>query len=154
MQGSDCILQFESNIANDGGDAIYGGDLDVVPYNSGPKMCIAALYEMSSFTFSKTNITSMSAISSNPSRLCLCKNNTAQCLKYKKTIAIHPGQIFHISAFAVGQDFGSSRGTVFAQIFNKSRGASISSPYRAQPVGQYYCNDTYNLHSYKVVTPL
>ena len=152
--GSDCILQFESNIANDGGDAIYGGDLDVVPYNSGPKMCIAALREMSSFTFSRTNITSMSAISSDPSRLCLCKNNTAQCLKYKKTIAIHPGQIFHISAFAVGQDFGSSRGTVFAQIFNKSRGASISSLYRAQPVGQYYCNDTYNLLSYKVVTPL
>ena len=72
--GSDCILQFESNIANDGGDAIYGGDLNIVPYNSGSKMCIAALYEMSSFTFSKTNITSMSAISS---RVCLCKNNTA-----------------------------------------------------------------------------
>ena len=43
---------------------------------------------------------------------------------------------------------------MFAQILNKRRGASISSPYRAQPVGQYYCNDSYNLLSYKVVTPL
>ena len=146
-QGNSCVLIFDNNVADDGGDAIYGGNLDQVKLES-KVTCIQVVESLSEF-----HQNTASLISSSPTRVCLCENHTPQCLEYNRNITVYPGQVFNISAFAVGQHFGSSKGTVFAQILNKSCGASVSKQSKVHTVDQHSCDDSSNLLSYRVLIP-
>ena len=146
-QGNSCVLIFDNNTAHDGGDAIYGGNLDQVKLES-KVTCIQVVESLSEF-----HQNTASLISSSPTRVCLCENHTPQCLEYNRNITVYPGQVFNISAFAVGQHFGSSKGTIFAQILNKSSGVSVSNQSKVHTVDQHSCDDSSNLLSYRVLMP-
>ena len=157
-----CILQFEHNMAKDGGEAIFGGNLDQLDYVSSetgaifmPKKpfsvvtkCIGVVNEMSMI-----NTSSASAISSSPSRVCLCVKHVPDCLEYNISIPLYPGQSFNVSALTVGQHFGTARGSVYAQILNTSSTASVLNEYRVQTVGIHSCNDSKNILTYRVTVP-
>ena len=139
------LLHFEGNFANDGGNDIFGGNLDQI--HVGNKKCIALIYEISAI-----NLSSMSAIASSSSRVCLCYNHSseANCLKYITNVYIYPGQTFKVSAFTVGQHFGTSRGPVYVQIMNKSSGSSLPNEQKVQGVDIRNCSDSNNVLKYNV----
>ena len=147
-----CILQFQNNSAENGGDAVYGGNLGQIdcPTNMHSVKCLTALNEMSQLSLSP------STIASAPSRVCLCFNSShsADCLKINTSVSIYPRQIFNISAFTVGQNFGTSRGSVYAQILNKSSNVYISNEHNVQTVDIRNCNDSSNVSTYRITTLL
>ena len=138
-----CTFFFDNNTAYDGGDAIYGGNLNSNNYYHRFCTCDQVVKMISKFYQN-----SVSLISSSPSRVCLCEKGLPACLKYNTSISIFPGQTIHIPAFTVGQQFGTSRGSVFAQILNKSTGAFIPEVYKTQPVGIES-----NILQYKIAIP-
>ena len=140
-----CTFFFENNTAYDGGDAIYGGNLDSNNYYHG---CCALTCAQAVKMISKFYQNPISLISSSPSRVCLCENSYPACLKYNTSISIFPGQTIHIPAFTVGQQFGTSRGSVFAQILNKNTGAFIPEVYKTQSVSIHS-----NILQYKISIP-
>ena len=143
----DCVFVFDNNTANDGGDDIYGGNLE--ESQSDFKKCIEIVELLSDFRQK-----SISHISSSPSRVCVCNNSIPDCLKYNLSVSIYPGQEFNISAFTVGQHFGTSRGSVYAQILNKSSNASIPYEDKVQPVGIRNCSSVTNILTYRIEMPL
>ncbi len=102
---------FVNNSAGTGGDILYGGL--VALGETGERNCLQVLKDISNISQS-----SLSLISSDPSRVCFC-NGTGQpdCLTIVDPIPrkIYPGQTVHISAVVVGQDFGTVVGSAFAQ---------------------------------------
>jgi hypothetical protein len=142
------VFIFDSNTANSGGDGIFGGNLDFQSFNGSLYYCIDVVNSMSEYAQR-----SVSPVSSAASRVCLCgEYGTAQCLEYQKNVSVYPGQTFHIPAFTVGQQFGTSRGAVYAQILNKSRNVSIPSEQRVQTVGIRNCTESDNALTYKLGT--
>ena len=143
-------LNFVNNTARYGGDAIYGGGLDQAQGTQEYQYCIEVIKAYSDFSTLINSNTSL--ISSDPSRVCLCQDNRPLCLKYSRYVMIPPGKIFHLSAYVVGQHFGTAKGTVYAQFLTNSNNASISPLEVAQNVDQYYCNQTHNVLSYTFKT--
>ena len=153
----DPVLIFDNNTASNGGDAIFGGNLNEYWFydiNQScndirvNKKCIDGVKHLSNF-IQKTP----SPISSSSLRVCLCETDTVEpCLEYKKHIEVYPGQTVTIAAYTVGQQFGISGGCVYAQILNKSSTVSISNEDRVQTVGIHNCNDSSNDLSYKITT--
>ena len=67
--------------------------------------------------------TSLSLISSDPLRVCLCnQSELPDCMLLDDPTqqSIYPGQTISISAVVVGQDWGTVAGSVFAQFLHKS----------------------------------
>ena len=146
------VLIFDNNTARDGGDAIYGGELDLprtTLYNGTTLKCIQAIERFSEFE----NKDSTSLISSDPSRACFCEHNASNCLEYTRNETVYPGQTFSLSAYVVGQHFGPSKGTVYAQFLNKTSTVSFLPLQRSQTVTQYYCDSEHNILSYTIRTP-
>ena len=146
------VLIFDNNTARDGGDAIYGGELDLTQttlYNGTTLKCIQAIEKFSEFE----NRDSTSLISSDPSRTCFCEHNASNCLEYTRNKTVHPGQTFSLSAYVVGQHFGPSKGTVYAQFLNKTSTVSFLPLQRSQTVTQYYCDSEHNILNYTIMTP-
>ena len=145
-----CVFVFDNNMAFDGGDAIFGGNL--VSNNYYRKCCVLTCVE-AVIMLSDFSQTPVSQISSSPTRVCLCENSLPACLKYNISVSIFPGQTIYIPAFTVGQQFGTSRGSVFAQILNKSSDTYIPNLYQRQSVGIRNCSDDSNILQYKVGNP-
>ena len=141
------ILNFEGNVGNDGGNDIFGGNLDVTRFKGDGTKCIAAINKIS-----KINSSSVSSVSSSSSRVCLCFNlsSKANCLEYTTDVRIYPGQSFRVSAFTVGQHFGTSRGPVYAQIMNKSSNSTIPTEQKVQRVDIWNCSDNSNILKYSM----
>ena len=112
-------VRFINNSAGQGGDAIYyekrmGSICISYPYD----YCLIGFLEISVI-----NPKTLSPISSDPSRVCICnQSGIPDCLKlYHPTrFSIYPGKKISISAVVVGQNFGTVAGTVLAQfLYNK-----------------------------------
>ena len=58
----------------------------------------------------------LSLISSDPSRVCLCKNNQPQCSVLYSYETRYPGETFSLPAVVVGDMFGTVSGYVYAQL--------------------------------------
>ena len=146
---SNTVFYFDNNTANSGGDVIFGGNLDFKSNNLlSLYYCIDEVDRLSVFAQE-----SVSLVSSPPSRVCLCgEDGRPQCLLYQTTLSVYPGQTFNISAFTVGQQFGTVRGSVYAQIFNKNSNTSIPINYRVQTVGIRNCTGSDNTLTYKLAT--
>ncbi len=113
-------VEFTGNTALRTGHHIYGASLR--------SPCIAAVhdsykipsYELVNRGVFKLNDPSygsdLSAVSGNPSRLCICDNGQPMCTNASMInitgIELFPGEIFTISAILVGGDFGATPGTV------------------------------------------
>ena len=124
-------LSFEGNRANKGGEHIYGAHMQ--------RACIVAGHELVDpvksnevqqfFKFDPGYDTSLSAVSSNPTRVCLCSDDgKPQCANIShiiKEITVCPGDTFTLPAVVVGGDFGTTTGTVHAN-FKPLHGSSAA----------------------------
>ena len=122
-----------------------GGSLDQAMSDIDNHSCIQVIEAVSYFSPQTDNI---SLISSEPSRVCFCENDTPYCLNFSKTFAVFPGQTLTLHAYVVGQHFGTSKGAVYAQFLEKD--TSIGSLERAQKVNQYSCGHESNKLQYLV----
>ena len=143
---SQARLFFTNNTAGKGGDVVYGG-LVALGYD-GDWNCLLSFKNISDM--SQQN--GLSAISSEPSRVCLCHNGQPDCLTVADSITrvIYPGQTITLPAVVVGQDFGTVTGSVIAQIFQTDVTCSIhiKEEQRSTVVDNGKCEDlNYTLYT-------
>ena len=112
-------ISFHDNSAMEGGDHIYGafmhsGDCYVDPAHKVVASCCAQRY----FHYDPK---SQSSVSSDPMRVCICKNGSQQRTKSYSNIdiTVHPGETFTLSVVVVRADFGTILGSVHV-IFENS----------------------------------
>ena len=96
-------ISFHNNSATEGGDHIYGalvhsGDCYVDPAHKLVASCCVQKY----FHY---NPKSQSSVSSDPMRVCVCKNGSQQCDESYSNIniTVHPGETFTLSVVIVEQ---------------------------------------------------
>ena len=109
-------LYFENNTAVYGGTALYGGLLNnckIINDSVDPNSTWHFLKDISGLNNSDMEL---SAISSDPIRICFCTNDMPDCDKKWNDVAVYPGQSFNISAITVGQRNGTVRGAIHANI--------------------------------------
>ena len=133
---------FVNNSAGEGGDILYGGQVELGLY--GGWNCLDSFKNISSISPK-----GLSLISSDPLRVCLC-SGTGQpdCLTLVDPTphSIYPGQSINISAVVVGQDFGTVAGSVYAQFLHTStpeRQPQLRTLQGVQSVTQQSCNQLY-----------
>ena len=115
-------MTFVNNSAGKGGDIVYGGQ--VALGLDGGWNCLESFKNISNISQS-----GLSLITSDPSRVCLC-NETGQpdCLTLVDPTphSIYPGQSVTIPAVVVGQQFGTTSGSVYANSLERSATESSS----------------------------
>ena len=118
---SQARLIFTNNTADKGGDVVYGG-LVAMGYD-GNWNCLLSFKNISDT--SQQN--GLSTISSEPSRVCLCRDGQPDCLTVADPItrSIYPGQTITLPAVVVGQDFGTVTGSVIPQFLQDYTTCSI-----------------------------
>lgn len=97
--GTGC-LYFANNEAGLAGNALYEGWIDVC-LRKGIDHAVSDV-----FNFNNSKSASLTEISSNPSRICVCVDFVPSRCQDSKNISLFPGQSFTINAMAVGQMFG------------------------------------------------
>ena len=116
---SQARLTFQNNSAALGGDIVYGGSLGRACTNDDlVSPCDTCQFKFQSV--SSIENSTLSPVSSDPSRVCLCADDEPDCLTIFETMqnnehGIYPGQTLMISAVVVGQNFGTFAGSVYAQ---------------------------------------
>ena len=143
---SQARLFFTNNMAGKGGDVVYGG-LVALGYD-GDWNCLLSFKNISDI--SQQN--GFSVISSEPSRVCLCRNGQPDCLTVADPVTrnIYPGQTITLPAVVVGQDFGTVTGSVIAQILQTDATCSIvvKEEQRSTAVDNDQCADlNYTLYT-------
>ena len=102
-KGIDIQLIFRNNSADVAGSVLYGGAIDnckmtdLDSYNSGEVFDMLVHIEDDNKT---------STISSEPFRICPCKNNFPDCSNPYIPYIVYPGEMFNVSMVAVGQRNG------------------------------------------------
>ena len=147
---------FVNNSAGMGGDMLYGGQIAFAL--DGNWNCLESFENISIKTAHQNDL---SSISSNPSRVCFCsESRIPDCMIFSdtKTHSFYPGQNVSISAVAVGQNFGTVAGSVYAQYFKRSHRDNLlelDDSQKVQSVTQKSCNKLfYTLLSPKDITNL
>ena len=120
--GPSYSITFLENSAEEGGDHIYGAIMEsscpAVHLPDGTQL--TSLESLQFFNFSPTIDSALSSVSSNPQRVCICYNGKPQCDNFSTIfitdIKAYPGQAFPISAVVVGGDFGTTIGSVYANL--------------------------------------
>ena len=130
---------FTNNSAGKGGDIVYGG---YVAYGlNGNKNCMDTFKEISNISEA-----SLSLVSSDPLRVCLCnESGLPDCMLLVDPTShfIYPGQTISISAVVVGQNWGTVAGSVYAQFLHKSTSENtthLESSQSAQNANKDSCN--------------
>ena len=130
---------FVNNSAGKGGDILYGG---YVGYSLDKDWNCLDSFK----TISNISQSGLSLISSDQSRTCLCnEHGHPDCLVLADptTHIMYPGQTLTISVVAVGQDFGTVAGSVYAQFLSSSfpkTTLQMESWQKVQTVTQNSCN--------------
>ena len=101
------------NNANTAGTAIFGGDMYCLLFTDPGNYTIAA----SSFhkTFNYSAQTGPSVVSSEPTDVCFCDDNTINCSQTQLTMTAYPGQEINISVVTVGKLNGVTPGMIKIQ---------------------------------------
>ena len=133
---SDMRLVFVSNTAGKGGDVLYGG-LVALGWD-GDWNCLLSFKNISDMS----QQSGLSTITSNPSRVCFCKDAEPDCLTVADPIThhIYPGQTITIPAVVVGQDFGTVTGSVYAKVLNTSFAVEIGDGQNVTNIDQSQCS--------------
>ena len=132
---------FVNNSAGMGGDILYGGQ--VASSFDGDWNCLESFENISTINVYQNDF---SLISSDPSRICFCTEDSLPDCMTISTSATHsyyPGQNIYISAVTVGQNFGTVAGSVYAQYRKKSptdNQLEINLSQKIQSTTQYGCN--------------
>ena len=144
-------LEFVNNTAGKGGDVLYGG-LVALGWDEDWN-CLFTFKNTSDFT----EQSSLSLVSSTPSRVCFC-NSTGHpdCLTVADPVThtMYPGQNITIPGVVVGQDFGTVAGSVFAQFVKTAASDSIAmeQEQRTTGIGHRSCtNLSYTVFASKEV---
>ena len=113
------MLEFEDNKAVKGGDNIYGVSLtsSCKVYASKSHRNFSSQVWRDFFIFSTVSL-SISLVSAQPTRVCLCdKNGHPQCTKKEYILLLNetafPGEVLTLPIVLVGGDFGATVGTVY-----------------------------------------
>ena len=148
-------LIFINNSAANGGEDIYGAGLQsdcrVQPSTSRALKSVD-VYE-NFFNFEATNRSQLSLIASDPTRVCLCnETGEPQCAMESyifSTVKVFPGEEFALSAVAVGLEFGTVSGSVYASFLPlNSTSPSLGTNQDSQSVIYSQCNTlTYTVFS-------
>ena len=117
---SQARLTFQNNSAAQGGDIVYGGSLGRACKNNDYLQLLCDTCQFIFLSVSSIETSTLSPVSSDPSRVCLCAYDKPDCLTIFETMqnnehGIYPGQTLVISAVVVGQNFGTAAGSVYAQ---------------------------------------
>ena len=107
-------ISFINNTAHIGGNAVYGSLLDSCSVLG----CSGWTLLESNFIqihFEPSLKTDMSLFTSDPERVCLCKDGTVDCTLLFHREKRYPGEVFYISAVIVGDRFGTVDWAVYAQ---------------------------------------
>ena len=93
------VISFNNNSANDTGNDLYGGQLDRCSIDSDMNNTEDSL------TYWKviSNLTDLTTVSSQPARVCHCKNFEPHCDERASSIQIRQGEKFQISVVVVDQ---------------------------------------------------
>ena len=112
------VFNFTDNVAGEGGDAIYGayfGDPCITP--SGIMHMPDPSIQNNTSLFSPSFFDDFSSvISSDPIRLCFCKDGRPDCSS-SATYSVYPGELFDVFAVVVGDMQGLVNSTVQASFF-------------------------------------
>ena len=108
------LVYFINNSAQNGGDNIYGGSIFEdcsfsTAYNWTARRRI--------FYFDNMSISSLSSVSSDPKRVCLCENGVPKCANSSYIVQERrytSGEKFNLSVVITGSDFGTVSGGVYA----------------------------------------
>ena len=132
------------NSANHGGDHIYGASLKsecVATSGSGGSQNKS--YQVWEKMFHFTGNSNLSRVSSDQTRVCQCDQEVPNCTDLDKifnTTVRFPGETFNISAVLVGDDFGTTSGTIYTQFISPNpSNFSISELQTSQTVNRS-CN--------------
>jgi hypothetical protein len=150
INGSDCKLHFRNNKAKNGGDHIYGTSFMSNCPNHGKNfpnsnMLGANWSDWIVFEQPKFNARdrhSLSAVSSVPSRVCLCNDEgLPECTNIDKIFVqmeTCPGENIDIPIVLVGADFGTTTGSVHVNVLHEKghHNSSIHNQVLAYPVHQ------------------
>ena len=129
-------LVFVNNTAGKGGDVLYGG-LVALGWDGDWNCLLSFIYISDMFQQS-----SLSTITSDPSRVCFCKDAEPDCLTVADPIThhIYPGQTITIPAVVVGQDFGTVTGSVYAKFLNTYFTVEIGDGQNVTNIDQSQCS--------------
>ena len=108
------IFTFNGNEAGVAGSVLFGGSIDD---------CIFTLLDSTAFpsglifnrTFNYSNQTGPSVISSAPTEVCFCENNTPDCFLSSLNMSAYPGEEITIPIITLGQRNGPVPGTIQLQ---------------------------------------
>ena len=97
------VLFANSTAINGAGDDVYGATLENCQF-----------YQTGSLVIERSGPPSLSSVSSDPQRVCLCDNyGVPQCDAVNNTRSVHPGESFIVSAVTVGWDYpNTTTGTI------------------------------------------
>ena len=136
-------LLFINNSAGQGGDVLYGGNLEMECLTQS-HTCVESCLTLFKNISDISPCTSLSKISSDPSRVCLCNtHDKPDCSIVSEDQSLYPGQSISLLAVVVGQDLGTVLGTVFAQFTNQSsnrRTSQLGAGQTIQGASQLHCN--------------
>ena len=132
-------IKFYNNSAGEGGDCIYGTSIrnycQMLFQGSQPNPGNDHWKHL--FDVDLSGNTSLSTISSNAMRVCLCDSNAhPQCTDMSKIFhayhrPVYPGEVFDISVAVVGAEFGTTVGEVYSKLLplNASSSASLRNSF-------------------------
>ena len=140
--GINCKVKLLNNTAVGGGSAMYGISMskcDNIYYENYDSQIL--------FDIITINPDSLSAVSSDPLRVCICPDqSTPDCLAILPdqniphlNYTVYPGQNFTIPATVVGFNFALTSGSVYAQFLNSDASLGSNSQY-VQGVNQTGCS--------------
>ena len=112
-------LYFCNNTAVQGGDSIYGGDIDDCyrrKSTTAKDSEFAIQNNFDDITLFCNSSDSSSVISSSPIGLCFCSNSNIYCDSVEQNVTAVPGQTIELSVVAVGQRYGITLGTVQSRL--------------------------------------
>ena len=133
-------LEFVNNTAKVAGDILYGGWID-----------LSGLCHLSVVNGSKFN---HSFVSSNPTRVCMCRNSTPDCSISQHNTELFPGKTFQLQAVAVGQRYGIVPAVVQAQLNTTHTKARIDIFQNVQTVNRYCTTLSYTVYSVQLNTSI
>ena len=134
-------LTFANNTADTAGSSLYGGWVNFCT-NSKGKPCRHIFTEIFHFQ-------TLPAVSSNPTRVCVCINDLPDCTITHYNVTAYPGETFQIPAVAVGQMFGTVPFTVQSRFssVNSSTPPQLKSLQQTQVVRKGCTNLTFTIVS-------
>ena len=146
-------VHLQNNTARTG-TAVYGGEIDKcyflvdnIPWRN--KYLAHAKSSTIFNTMFHYNITDSTAISSNPTRVCFCENDSAECDLKTKNMSVSPGESFKVNASTVGQRYGNTSGIIIAQFFSNTHQVWLGPNEETQNVGLNCTELSYSVNSVK-----